>query len=282
MILIADGGSTKTDWRLIKDATEYKKIQTSGFNPYLVGSDEIEAILWKELQPYIDNNAVSAVYYYGAGCSTPVKNQIVETAFEQVFTKAKLYISHDLLAASHALCGDEEGIAAILGTGSNSCYYDGKDIRDGIFSLGYFFGDEGSGAYLGKQLITAYLHQELPEEIDKKLREAYPMSRENILDAVYTRPAPSRFLASFSNFINDNRDHPYIYNLICEAFRLFYKYQICCYQRHKEVPVHFVGSVAFYYHDILTLIGSEFGVKTGKFIKAPIDGLVEYHKENKL
>jgi glucosamine kinase len=280
MILIADGGSTKTDWRLIKDGREYKKIQTSGFNPYLVGSDEIEEILWKELQPYIDNTAVSAVYYYGAGCSTAVKNQIVETAFEKIFTKAKLYISHDLLAASHALCGDEEGIAAILGTGSNSCYYDGKDIKDGIFSLGYFFGDEGSGAYLGKQLITAYLHKELPEDIAQKLIAAYPMSLENILDAVYTKPAPSRFLASFSNFINENRDHPYIYNLVTEAFRAFYKYQICCYARHKEVPVHFVGSVAYHYRDILTTIGMEFGVRTGKFIKAPIDGLVEYHQEN--
>lgn len=280
MILIADGGSTKTDWRLINEGREYKKIQTSGFNPYLVGSDEIEEILWKELQPFIDNNAVSAVYYYGAGCSTAVKNQIVETAFEKIFTKAKLYISHDLLAASHALCGDEEGIVAILGTGSNSCYYDGKDIKDGIFSLGYFFGDEGSGAYLGKQLITAYLHKELPEEIAKKLSDAYPMSLENILDAVYTKPAPSRFLASFSNFINENRDHPYIYNLITEAFKAFYKYQICCYSRHKEIPVHFVGSVAYHYRDILTSIGLEFGVKTGKFIKAPIDGLVEYHKEN--
>lgn len=280
MILIADGGSTKTDWRLIKDGREYKKIQTSGFNPYLVGSDEIEEILWKELQPFIDNNAVSAVYYYGAGCSTAVKNQIVETAFEKIFTKAKLYISHDLLAASHALCGDKEGIAAILGTGSNSCYYDGKNIKDGIFSLGYFFGDEGSGAYMGKQLITAYLHKELPEEVAKKLSEAYPMSLENILDAIYTKPAPSRFLASFSNFINENRNHPYIYNLITEAFRAFYKYQVCCYERHKEVPVHFVGSVAYHYRDILTAIGLEFGVNTGKFIKAPIDGLVEYHQEN--
>ncbi len=280
MILIADGGSTKTDWRLIKEGREYKQIQTSGFNPYLVGSDEIEEILWKELQPYIDNNEVVAVYYYGAGCSTPVKNMIVENAFEKVFTNAKLYISHDLLAAAHALCGDEEGIAAILGTGSNSCYYDGKNITEGIFSLGYFFGDEGSGAYLGKQLLIAYLHKELPEEIDAKFREKYALSNENILDAVYTKPAPSRFLASFSNFINDNRDHPYMYNLITEAFRGFYKYQVCCYSKHKDVPVHFVGSVAFHYRDILTKVGLEFGINTGKFIQAPIDGLVEYHHEN--
>jgi N-acetylglucosamine kinase-like BadF-type ATPase len=281
MILIADGGSTKTDWRLIKEGREYKQIQTSGFNPYLVGSDEIEEILWKELQPYIDTNGVSAVYYYGAGCSTPVKNMLVETAFEKVFINARLYVSHDLLAAAHALCGDEEGIAAILGTGSNSCYYDGKDIIDGIFSLGYFFGDEGSGAYLGKQLLTAYLHKELPEYIKQKFIEKYPMSRESMLDAVYTKPAPSRFLASFSNFINDNRDHPYIYNLITEAFRSFYKYQVCCYAKHKDVPVHFVGSVAYHYRDILSDVGREFGITTGKFIKAPIDGLVEYHHENK-
>ena len=280
MILIADGGSTKTDWRLIKEGSEYKQVQTPGFNPYLVGSDEIEEILWKELQPYIDNTAVSEVYYYGAGCSTPVKNMIVETAFEKIFTNARIYISHDLLAAAHALCGDSEGIAAILGTGSNSCYYDGKDIKDGIFSLGYFFGDEGSGAYLGRQLLTAYLHKDLPEEIEIRFKEEYPKSFESILDAVYTKPAPSRFLASFSRFINNNLDHPYIYNLVAEAFRAFYKYQVCCYARHKEVPVHFVGSVAYHYKDILTKVGLEFGIKTGKFIKAPIDGLVEYHKEN--
>ncbi len=281
MILIADGGSTKTDWRLIKEGREYKQVQTPGFNPYLVGSEEIEALLWKELQPYIDNNAISAVYYYGAGCSTPVKNMIVENAFEKIFPNARIHISHDLLAASHALCGDKEGIAAILGTGSNSCFYDGKDIVDGIFSLGYFFGDEGSGAYLGKQLLIAYLHKELPEEVEKRFKEEYTMSLESILDAVYTKPAPSRFLASFSRFINNNRDLPYIHNMLTEAFRAFYKYQVCCYARHKEVPVHFVGSVAYHYKDILTEVGLEFGIKTGKFIKAPIDGLVEYHQENK-
>ena len=281
MILIADGGSTKTDWRLIKEGREYKQVQTPGFNPYLVGSEEIEALLWKELQPYIDNNAISAVYYYGAGCSTPVKNMIVENAFEKIFPNARIHISHDLLAASHALCGDKEGIAAILGTGSNSCFYDGKDIVDGIFSLGYFFGDEGSGAYLGKQLLIAYLHKELPEEVEKRFKEEYTMSLESILDAVYTKPALSRFLASFSRFINNNRDLPYIHNMLTEAFRAFYKYQVCCYARHKEVPVHFVGSVAYHYKDILTEVGLEFGIKTGKFIKAPIDGLVEYHQENK-
>ncbi len=281
MILIADGGSTKTDWRLIKEGREYKQVQTSGFNPYLVGSDNIEEILWKELQPYIDNEGVTEVHYYGTGCSTPVKNAIVESALEKIFTNAKINISHDLFAASRALCGDEEGIAAILGTGSNSCYYDGKSITENIFSLGYFFGDEGSGAYLGKKLLSAYLHKELPADLEEKLKVEYPKSLESILDAVYTKPAPSRFLASFSKFINENREHPFIYALLSDAFRTFYKYQVCCYSKYREVPVHFVGSVAYHYQDILTRIGSEFGIKTGKFIQAPIDGLVEYHLQNK-
>ena len=281
MILIADGGSTKTDWRLLKDGREYKQVQTQGFNPYLVGSDAIEEILWKELQPYIDNDAVSNVYYYGAGCSSPVKNMIVENAFEKVFVNARINISHDLLGAAHALCADSEGIVAILGTGSNSCYYDGREIKDGIFSLGYFFGDEGSGAYLGKQLLTAYLHKELPPDIEERLKEEYPSSLESILDAVYSKPAPSRFLASFSRFININREHPYINNLLTEAFKAFYKYQVCCYTKHKEIPVHFVGSVAYHYRDILTQVGSQIGIRTGRFIQAPIDGLVEYHNDKK-
>ncbi len=256
-------------------------MQTQGFNPYLVGSDAIEEILWKELQPYIDNDAVSYVYYYGAGCSSPVKNMIVETAFEKVFVNARINISHDLLGAAHALCADSEGIVAILGTGSNSCYYDGREIKDGIFSLGYFFGDEGSGAYLGKQLLTAYLHKELPADIEERLKQEYPSSLESILDAVYSKPAPSRFLASFSRFINMNREHPYINNLLTEAFKAFYKYQVCCYPKHKEIPVHFVGSVAFHYQDILTQVGLQFGIRTGRFIQAPIDGLVEYHNDKK-
>jgi N-acetylglucosamine kinase-like BadF-type ATPase len=280
MILIADGGSTKTDWRLIKEGREFKQIQTSGFNPYLLGSDAIENILWKELQPYIDNQLVNKVFYYGAGCSTPVKNMIVETAFEKIFPNARITISHDLQAAAYALCGNTPGIAAILGTGSNSCFYDGNQITENIFSLGYFFGDEGSGAYLGKQLLTAFLHNELPQHLADEFVTRFPVSRENILDSVYNKPAPSRFLATFSKFILEKKDDPFINSLIKNAFRLFYKYQICCYNRYTEVPVHFVGSVAFHYNQILTEVGLEFGIRTGKFIKAPIDGLVDYHRND--
>ena len=278
MKLIADGGSTKTDWRVMHEGREFKQIQTTGFNPYLVTSDQIEEILWKELQPFIDNNAVSEIFYYGAGCSTPSKNMIIERAFENVFQHATLHINHDLLGAARASCGSNEGIACILGTGSNSCFYDGRNVTDHIFSLGYFFGDEGSGAYMGKQLLTAYLHNELPDDLAKDFEASHGLSNENILDAVYNKPAPSRFLASFSKFISDNRHHVFIDSLIRDNFRSFYKYQVTCYPRHREVPVNFVGSVAYHYQDILHETGSEFGIRVGKIIQAPIDGLVEFHR----
>jgi len=277
MILIADGGSTKTDWRLLKDGQEYKQFQTTGFNPYLLSTEEIETILWKELQPQINNTGVSKIYYYGAGCSTSIKNQVVELALERVFPNARISIDHDLLGAARALCGDEAGIAAILGTGSNSCYYDGKSITEHIFSLGYFFGDEGSGAFMGKNLISAYLHGELPPDLEADLRINYPMSRENILDAVYNKPAPSRFLASFSTFILKHQDHPFMQQLIMENFRKFFKYQVCCYPEYQNVPVNFVGSVAFHYQAYLQTICQEFSARIGKIIQAPIDGLVTYH-----
>lgn len=277
MILIADGGSTKTDWRLLRDGQEYKQVQTTGFNPYLLGSEDIESILWKELQPYIDNTGVSKIYYYGAGCSTANKNQVVESALEKVFPSARISIDHDLLGAARALCGNDAGIAAILGTGSNSCYYDGKMITDHIFSLGFFFGDEGSGAFMGKNLISAYLHKELPEELTKKLIDQYPMSMESILDSVYNKPAPSRFLASFSTFIYNNREHSFIRELILHNFRQFFTYQVACYPHHQSVPIHFVGSVAYHYQEFLHEVGQEFGSHVGRIIQAPIDGLVEYH-----
>ena len=279
MKLIADGGSTKTDWRILHEGREYKQIQTTGFNPYLVTSEQIEDILWKELQPFIDNNAISEVYYYGAGCSTPSKNMVIEHAFEKVFTNADFYIEHDLLGAARSSCGNSEGIACILGTGSNSCFYDGKFVTGHIFSLGYFFGDEGSGAYMGKQLLTSYLHNELPEDLVNTFQASHNLSNENILDAVYNKPAPSRFLASFSTFISDNRHHPIIDTLIRNNFRNFYRYQVACYPRHKDVPVNFVGSVAYHYQDILHEIGGEFGITIGKIIQAPIDGLVDYHRQ---
>lgn len=279
MILVADGGSTKVAWRVINNDVEYKDVYTDGFNPYLNTVEQISEILWKDLQPFIDTSSIETIYYYGSGCSNASKNYIVEQALESVFQKARIHVDHDLMGAALSVCGNSEGIACILGTGSNSCYFDGKNIVDKIFSLGYFFGDEGSGAYLGKQLISDYLHDLTPEHISLILENEWKLSKEKVLESVYHNPTPNKFLGSFSRFLEQKRDDEYVKTLLENAFRLFFKYQVCIYEKHREVPVNFVGSVAFHFQDMLKSIASELGITTGSFIQAPIDGLVKYHIE---
>lgn len=277
MILIADGGSTKTDWRLISPNNEIKPIRTIGFNPYLSNSDEIEEILWKELDPFIGNRNLKQVFYYGAGCSTLAKNEIVENAIGKLFPHAEIFIYHDLLGAARALCGENEGIACILGTGSNSCLYDGHQIVAGVPSLGYFFGDEGSGAALGKMLLTAYLHNDLPADLTTAFKTKYPLSLENFLDAVYSQAKPSRFLASFSEFIFEHQEHHFIKNLISDNFRNFFHYFVMRYPHYTELPINCAGSIAFHYTPLLNEVAKDLGISISSVIRSPIDGLVEYH-----
>jgi glucosamine kinase len=280
MILIADGGSTKTDWRLVSPPGETVAIQTIGFNPFLSTSAEIEEILWKELDPFLVSRHVKLVIYYGAGCSSVSKNEIVSNAFRSFFPEADIFIHHDLLAAARALCGDRPGIACILGTGSNSCLYDGHDVVSGMPSLGYFFGDEGSGAYLGKMLLTAYLHDELPPDLHAIFRNRYPLSLENILDAVYSKGKPSRFLASFSEFVSEYQQHPYINDLIHLNFAEFFKYFVVRYPNFMDFPVSCVGSIAFVYQSQLQEVANGLGFSIKQVLKSPIDGLVRYHALN--
>jgi glucosamine kinase len=277
MILIADGGSTKTDWRLIDSQNEITVIQTAGFNPYLSTTAEIEEILWKELDPFLVSRKVNQVFYYGAGCSTNSKNEIIAGAIETFCPEAEIFIYHDLLGAARSLFGDNAGIACILGTGSNSCLYSGNEVVNSLPSLGYFFGDEGSGAYLGKTLLSAYLHNELPLDIHDAFLERYPLSLENILDSVYKKGRPSRFLASFSEFILTHKEHPYINRLISGNFAEFFRYFVLPYPGYSDYEVDCVGSIAFHYQSTLRDVASSIGIQIGKIIKSPIDGLIEYH-----
>lgn len=277
MILIADGGSTKTDWRLIKDGKETRQFLTSGFNPFQTDANEIEAILWKDLQPFLDNQGVNSIFYYGTGCSTMQKCLIVENAFEKVFPNARINIHHDLMAAAHALCGNKPGIATILGTGSNSCHYNGRAIVERIFSLGYLLGDEGSGAYLGKQLLDKYLRKQLPADLNSSFEEAFPYGRESMLERIYAKNAPAKFLASFNPWLLTCKGHPFVDGLLRDAFRKFFEVQVCCYASYRELPVHFSGSVAFVYRPLIEEVAREYGITTGKFIQSPIDDLVKFY-----
>lgn len=277
MILIADSGSTKTDWCLVDAKGERKIVQTIGINPYQMNSEAIKDVLDKELQPFIYPELIKEIYFYGAGCSTERKCQTIDNVLQDFFPNAVIEVHHDLLGAARALCGHDAGIACILGTGSNSCYYDGNEIRENVVSLGYLFGDEGSGAHMGKQLIIDYFHDDIPSEIVESFNKRYSPTVESILDAVYNQPRPSRFLASFSPFILDNIDHTYVRNMVTDSFDEFFSKNVTKYKIYRNVKVSFVGSVAFFYKDILLLSAEKAGITTDKIYRSAIDGLCDFH-----
>jgi len=279
MILIADSGATKSDWILMYEDEEQMRFQLVGLNPFYVDTIEIVTILSKELTPYIENKKIQQIFFYGAGCSSVFKCMTVEEALIKLFANAEIVVESDLLAAGRALFKDQEGIACILGTGSNSCLFDGNEIAENITSLGYFFGDEGSGAHMGKVFLKDYLLGKIPQEIETAFKKSYNYNRDNILDAIYNLPFPNRFLASFCEFYADHLSNKYIFDMVSSSFREFFVNQIKQYKGYKKLPVSFVGSVAFFFEPLLRQIAAEFEVKIDKVLRSPINALAEYHKK---
>ena len=277
MILIADGGATKIQWVVIQEGKASEPIETIGFNPYFMAPQVLKNAVEKELVPFIKQGYITHVFYYGAGCSTPAKCGLVEDVLREVFDRADFEIHHDLLGAARALFNRQEGIACILGTGSNSCLFDGKNILENVTSLGYLFGDEGSGAYLGKLFLTEYLRNRLPEDIRQAFDKQYGFTLENILDSVYNKPHPNRFLASFSIFLGNHRNDPFVINLIRQNFRDFFRDQVTHYTGYREKQIGVVGSVGYHFRDIFEEIATENGLKVGKVMQSPIEGLADYH-----
>ena len=277
MILIADSGSTKTDWRIINETGVLEQVSTAGINPQYLDADKIYSLIASSLLPNLKEKNPSAIYYYGAGCSSPERNQRVHSALSRAFTNCDINVDHDLLGAARALCGHEPGIACILGTGSNSCLYDGKNIIDNVPSLGFLMGDEGSGAYLGKMLIRAYLYRELPEDLALSLKNTYNLTKDSILDSVYYSDMPSTYLATFAKFMHEKRKKPAIHAMIYENFAEFFERHISKYEGFTELPVSFVGSIAYHFSDTLKQVAKKYGVKTGQIIISPSDGLIDYH-----
>lgn len=279
MILIADSGSTKTDWRLIDENRNIKQFSTLGFNPFFQSEKDISLELKQNLLPHLGlrEDDFLEIHFYGAGCSSDQKCEIVKEGLSSVFKKSKIKVEHDLLAAARALCGQQRGIAAILGTGSNSCYYNGEEITEHIPSLGFILGDEGSGAHLGKKLIAAYLYNEMPLELAKRFNSRFNLSKDDILDAIYKKTLPSRYLASFSKFILQNIKEQFLVDLVTDSFSSFFDHHICKYEKHKVEKFNCVGSVGFYFSNILRGVAAEKGVNVGKIIETPIAGLTLYH-----
>ena len=277
MILLADSGSTKTTWVLLDGKEVVKTIQTAGLNPYFHTVESVVTELESFLLPLISGTNVKEIHFYGAGCSTETKVDLLKTAMQRHFREASISVYHDILGAARALLGKGEGIACILGTGCNASYYDGEEIYSRVPSLGYLFGDEGAGSNLGKLFMEKYLKDKLPADLKTDFERQYSLSLEQILDALYNKPYPNRFLASFSEFIGPRRHHPFLHDLVRSSFEAFFEEQVKKYKEWKTVPVSFVGSVAFFYQDILLSVAESQKVKVGKILKSPMEGLIEFH-----
>lgn len=278
MIIIADGGSTKTNWCLIDDEGKKVLFNTEGYNPYFSDSDYILSSLKKNMPSDLNTDNVTEVNYYGAGVHNAEKAAIVANAMQAFFKKAEISIGHDLLAAARALLGDARGFAAILGTGTNTCIYDGDDIELSIDSLAYILGDEGSGCYIGKKLLSDYIRGYMPKNVREVFWETFKLTPDEILDQVYTKPLPNRFCASFSKFVYDiNVNIEYSRNLVKSSFNDFFKNLVSNYPDYKKYEFNCIGSVAYNFRNILEEVASEYDMKMGKIIRSPIDDLVSYH-----
>lgn len=279
-ILLADSGSTKTDWVVLENGKVIADYKTIGFNPYFQTTEQIYDELILNLKPFVSEYLpkVDVLYYYGAGCSNEINCKIVGDGIKAALDLKTVNIGHDLLAAARALCGSESGIACILGTGSNSCLYNGVEVAENVPSYGYMFGDDGSGAHIGKTVVQSYFDGELPPKI-KAAFEAKGYHREEILDNVYKKGMPSRYLASINSFVSENIKDTYMKKLVKNCFISFFHKQIEKYTDSRKYTVHSVGSIGYYYKSILAEVANEEGYTLGNVIKSPIEGLIEFHKK---
>jgi len=279
MILIADSGGSKTDWRLLEADGTIDQAGTPGFNPYYQPIEDLKKNVHEVLLPRI-KNPVTKIFFYGAGVSS-IKNQLtIKSAFLEFFPEAHIEIGWDLLAAARALCGHEPGIACIMGTGSNSCLYDGQSIVGNVANLGWILADEGSGANIGRKFLVDYLRGVMPEGLRKQFHERFPLTREEFLEKVYQQERPSAFLASFTKFIFQHLKEPYCYELVYNSFSEFYENNVMKYENYKSLKVHFTGSISFYFSDILRQVANDKGITVKNILEGPIAGLTLFHKKD--
>jgi len=279
MRLIADSGSTKTDWCLMDGKLVLKRIKTKGINPFFETEKEIEYELSNALMPKLPYGAkIDSIHFFGAGC-TPEKIPILARALMmQVSMDAKVEVNSDMVGAARALAGHEPGIVCILGTGSNSCEYNGKEIVKNVSPLGFILGDEGSGAVLGKILVGDLLKNQLGDELKEKFLTKFNLTTAEIIDRVYRQPFPNRFLASLQPFLEENLDNEAIFYLVMEAFSHFIARNVMQYD-YQHLPVHFTGSVAYAYRTVLEKSAELTGIQLGSITKSPLDGLIKYYGE---
>jgi N-acetylglucosamine kinase-like BadF-type ATPase len=278
--LIADSGATKAEWCLVNNGKK-KILFTQGISPYFLNTQQIADLVSNELAKKLKNITIEHINYYGTGCSNAGNAKSIKKALSIVFPKAQINVNTDLMAAARAVCGHEKGIACILGTGSNSCYYNGKNILKNSPGIGYVLGDEGSGAYLGKKVLQYYLYNTFDEDLRARFDAKYVTTAPEILDNVYKRPLPNRYLASFTLFLAENRGHYMVENIIEDGLNDFFFQHLCKYNEVWKYPVNFVGSVAFGFKDVIEQLCNSYEFELGKILKNPMEGLVKYHNVNR-
>ncbi|HWB63110.1 MAG TPA: hypothetical protein VG603_06340 [Chitinophagales bacterium] len=274
MTIIAESGSTKTNWLTEK----HELYQTIGFNPLFHSTESIYNEMMKHAELVNIRTHFKRVFFYGASCSSPARNKTVADALKKFFTEAEtISVDHDLKAAAVATYSGGTGIVGILGTGSNSGLYNGKDLTEVVPALGYVLGDEGSGAYFGKKLMALYLYKQLPAETAKLLEDKYKVEKEKIIESVYQKPHANVYLAGYAKVLSESPDKEFMDEMVEQGFTQFFKYHVCCYENYKQYPVHFVGSIAFFMKPILEKVAEKFGCHLGNINREPVYKLLEWH-----
>ncbi len=275
--LIADSGSTKAEWCLLQ-GKKHKTFLTQGLSPYFLDGPQIIATLQQELLPSLGKLRIDEVYFYGTGCKALSNRRMVKAALQKVFPEAVIQVDVDLFGAARAVCGNKPGVACILGTGSNSCYFNGRKIVKNSPGLGYVLGDEGSGAYMGRKVLQYYLYNTFDEDLRARFDATYLTNASEILDNVYKKPLANRYLASHALFLAENRGHYMVENIIEDGLNDFFFHHIIKYREAWTLPVHFVGGVAFGFRDVVNELCSNYEITLGRILQNPMEGLIEYHR----
>ncbi len=280
MIAIVDGGSTKCDWVILDSSGKVVlKTETAGFNPNVIQKELIASELRKNPKLTDLSGSMQKIFFYGSGCGTESNRQIVKDEFQKVFDAAHITVKEDMTAAAYSAYRGKPAIICILGTGSNSCYFDGENVRLDLPSLGFLIGDEGSGSALGKQLLRRYFMKKLPADLSDKFEDAYSLSIEDALKNMYHNPRANAYLAEFNKFVVEHKAHPYFQNMVFDEMKNYLDYQVLQYEEAKQSEINFIGSIAFYYEDILRAAAAEFNLNIGHIVQKPIESLVDYHRK---
>lgn len=278
MFAIVDAGSTKCDWVILDDFKKvFLKTETIGFNPNIINPELIVPEIQKNTSLVSTKNSIKKVFFYGSGCGVPENRAVVEKELQRFFTQAEIAVKEDLTAAAYAAYNGKPAIVCILGTGSNSCYFDGENLKIELPSLGFLLGDEGSGSSIGKQLVRRYFMKKLPDDLRQAFEDKYQLTIDVALKNMYHNPRANAYLADFNKFVVQHKSHPYFQNMVFDEMKNFFDYQVLPYPEAKEAEINFIGSIAYYYENILRSAAAELNLKMGSVVQKPIESLVNYH-----